>query len=99
MRLPRKGILIRLAIYIPLLSFFGWKAYQRWSATPPPSNESAFDGPRQVFKLPDGKSVEVVQITEEQARQMGLDIDAAKAPAEPAGAAEKKPPEAPAGSN
>jgi len=96
MRLPRKGILIRLAIYIPLLSYFGWKAYQRWSATPPPSSESPLEGPRQVFKLPDGKSVEVVQITEEQARQMGLDIDSAKAPAD---AAEKKPPAASPGSN
>lgn len=73
----RKGLWIRLLIYIPLLSYFGWAAYKKWSAPPP--EVPADEGRRHMFTLPDGKSVEVVEISEDQARAMGLDPDAARA--------------------
>ncbi|HEY8376576.1 MAG TPA: hypothetical protein VIK91_08810 [Nannocystis sp.] len=100
MKLPPKPILIRLCIYIPLLLFFGWRAYQKWRAEQEPPAAPVFDGPRQTFTLPDGKTIEVVEITEEQARQLGLDpAELEREPKKPAtedGAA-KASPEAGAG--
>lgn len=102
MQLPRKGILIRLFIYLPLLGFFGWQAYQRYrSEQAVESAAPELEGRKTKFTLPDGKSVEVVEISEEQARQMGLDRGgAAEAPATAAPAGDAKTPAAPpAGAN
>ena len=105
MQLPRKGILIRLFIYLPLLGFFGWQAYQRYRAEQTVEQDAKaapeLEGRKTKFTLPDGKSVEVVEISEEQARQMGLDRGgAAEAPAKAAPAGDAKTPAAPpAGAN
>ena len=78
MRMPRKAILIRLAIYVPLLSYFGWQAWQHLQAEraagAPPEMEQApgeladpFDGlPTKTIDV-DGKKVKVYEITPEQA--------------------------------
>lgn len=104
MNLPRKGILIRLFIYVPLLGFFGWQAYQRYRSEQAAETEAPqLEGRKTKFTLPDGKSVEVVEISEEQARQMGLDPGrggAAEAAAKAAPAGDPKAPAAPpAGAN
>ena len=41
MRLPRKGVLIRLAIYGPLLGYFGWQALEKWRAEQAAAEQSA----------------------------------------------------------
>jgi hypothetical protein len=101
MNLPRKGILIRLFIYVPLLGFFGWQAYQRYRAEQTVEQDAKaapeLEGRKTKFTLPDGKSVEVVEISEEQARQMGLEPGrggSAEAPAKAAPAGDPKAPAA-----
>jgi hypothetical protein len=90
MRLPRKAILIRLAIYLPLLGFFGWRAYQHWQAeraaqsAPPPApvGDPLQDLPSSTIEV-DGRPVRVYEITPAQAEEY---FGAAPAPAaEPAG--------------
>lgn len=91
MQLPRKAVLIRICIYGPILAYFGYLAWQKYSAEQAEADVPGLEGSRHTFTLPDGKSVEVVEITEEQARQMGL---------EPPGAADaKSPAPAPPGAN
>lgn len=102
MRLPRKGILIRLCIYIPLLGFFGWKAWQRYQAEQTVERAAPeIDGVKRTLTTPDGKSIEFIEITEDQARKMGYQPDTpakapdAPAPAEPAVDGKTPPPAAP----
>ncbi|MDC0718674.1 hypothetical protein [Nannocystis bainbridge] len=110
MKLPSKGVLIRLCIYVPLLAYFGYMACQKYKEEQAEQAEQnaapVLDGPKHTFTLPDGKSVEVVEISEDQARQMGLDPGArgpagkAEAPAKPPDAADaKSPPPAPTPAN
>jgi hypothetical protein len=72
MRLPRKGILIRIVVYGSLIGFFGYRCAKRQLA--PPSDETetrdpveALDLPRQTIVLPDGSEQEIYRITPEQA--------------------------------
>jgi len=75
----RLGMIVRAAIYIPLLSLFGWQAWDRFELSREASDD-AFrtqigahtleDG--RVIQLPDGQSMQV--ITPEQARELGVDI-------------------------
>lgn len=107
MQLPRKAVLIRICIYGPLLAYFGYMACQKYQAEKAEQNAAPeIDGPKHTFTLPDGKSVEVVEISEDQARQMGLDpnqrepASKAEPPAKAAGAEDpKSPPPAPPGAN
>lgn len=76
MRVPRKGILIRLFIYVPLIAFFGWQAYQTQCASEAPRLEKeavptkAFpEGTRRTHTLPDGSKIEYIELTPEQARK------------------------------
>lgn len=74
--MSRRGLIIRLLIFVPLLSYFGYGAYQKWRA------ESAIedDAPKShKMQLPDGRSIDVIELTPEQAeKQFGV-----KLPAEP----------------
>lgn len=104
MRLPRKGILIRLCIYVPLLAYFGWAAYQRYRTEQ--AEQSApvqFEGDKKVVPLGDGRTIEVYEISEDQARQMGIepqrDREAAPAPEAPANPPANPPAAAPPGAN
>ena len=91
MRLPRRGILIRLCIYIPLLAYFGWAAWQKHKSERAADEVApAFEGKRQVMPLGDGRSIEVIEISEDQARQMGIEPQRDAPPAEPV-----KPPAGP----
>ncbi|MFZ6185778.1 hypothetical protein [Nannocystis pusilla] len=105
--MPSRGVLIRICIYVPLLAFFGWQACEKYKAEQAAEKAAPeIEGRKHTFTLPDGKSVEVVEISEDQARQMGFDPSKsgppskAEAPA-PAPAAEesKSPPPAPAPAN
>lgn len=88
MRLPRKAILIRLCIYIPLLAFFGWQAYKRYQAEQEVKTAAPeIEGVKRTIAGPDGKPIEYFEITEDQAKQMGWQPEPAKPAAPPEGAA------------
>ncbi|MEZ4379955.1 MAG: hypothetical protein R3A79_01315 [Nannocystaceae bacterium] len=72
MPLPRKGILIRLVIYGSLLGYFGWQALSHFLAerAAEESAASADEVTKREYKLPDGRSVEVLELTPEQAERM-----------------------------
>lgn len=84
MRWPRKGVLIRLAIYVPLLTYFGWGAIQscraRQDAERAQAQESTEDrlAPyKREIEMPDGTKREIYELTPEQAEQiLGHDVDA-----------------------
>lgn len=91
MRMPRKAVLIRLAIYLPLLGYFGWRAFDHYRAEraserdPPQAQESVeladpFEGmPTKTIDV-DGKQVKVYEITPEQAEAyLGVEPNAADA--------------------
>jgi len=84
MQLPRKAVLIRICIYGPILAYFAYLAWQKYSAEQAGPEAPAIEGTRQTFTLPDGKSVEVIEISEDQARQMGLDPGEIEGPPRPA---------------
>lgn len=44
MRLPRKGILIRLAIYVPVIAFLAYNAFCSGPKEPPKTIEIEFGG-------------------------------------------------------
>ena len=81
MKLPRKGILIRLAIYLPLIvGLLIWRAFffEREEIIEPPSPPSS-EGRVRSIPGPDGKEFKIIEITQEEAREMGVEI-----PEEPA---------------
>ena len=86
MRWPRKGILIRLAIYIPIIGYLGWQAIEKWRSEravmehAPQSHEEELDKHKRVIQLPDGRTQEVYELSPEQAER----ILGTKMPEEPA---------------
>ena len=70
MKLPRKGILIRLGIYLPIIGFLAWQAFFA-NKTPQPTPE---ESPQKEFQ--------VIEMTKDEARAMGLEIP--EDPPEPA---------------
>ncbi len=87
MRLPRKGILIRFAIYGLLLGYFGWQAINHYLAEREAEASAAGsltedELPRRAYTLPDGRSIEVLEITPEQAERM-YGVPPSAGPAEP----------------
>jgi hypothetical protein len=75
-RLPRKGILIRLAIYLPILAFLSWRAGQKWMAEqqPEPTQqdglEMKLEPHKRTITLPDGTQQTVYEMTEAEAEQI-----------------------------
>ena len=73
MRLPRRGVLIRLFIYVPLIGFLGWRAYEARCGEPEVATEpeGGAEDPlapyRKTIVLPDGTQQEIVEMTPEQA--------------------------------
>ncbi len=73
MRLPARGVLIRLFVYVPLIAFLGWRALDRCGADEPPRLEAEpsihemLDPHRRVITLPDGTQQEIVELTPDQA--------------------------------
>lgn len=91
MKLPRKGILIRLGIYLPIIGgLIVWRAcyFEREQVTVEPTAERP--GPRRIDTMigPNGEEVPVFEITQEEAKAMGVQMPEppAKAPASPANA-------------
>ena len=91
MKLPRKGILIRLAIYVPVISFLAWNAFGKSGCgkqeEPAPAVQTT-PGKQRTMTMPDGSEVHYLELTEDEARQMGIDPDPSKGPAK----AEQKAP-------
>jgi hypothetical protein len=72
MRLPRKRVLIRVLIYVPLLGYFGWQALDRWraeqvAASPEPSVEEKLAPHKKWMTFPDGTKQEIYELTPEEA--------------------------------
>ena len=69
MRLPQRGIVIRLFIYIPLIGFLGWRAMNAGcapdtiEAEPEPNLEDQLAPHRKTITLPDGTQQEIVELT------------------------------------
>ncbi len=79
MALPRKGILIRLAIYLPLIGFFGWRYLSKYLDGR--EQETTVDEQQrkleqlppdkfQTFTLPDGTIKKVPILTPEEAEDI-----------------------------
>jgi hypothetical protein len=71
-RWPRRGVLIRLLVYGPILGYLGWHAIERWRAQR--EADAAVEQPSEPRKrtvtFPDGSQHEVLELTPEQAEQM-----------------------------
>ena len=61
MKLPRKGILIRLGIYLPIIAVLAWQAFARNKPQPPPE-----EAPAKKFQL--------LEVTREEFEAMGHEI-------------------------
>ncbi len=64
--MSRRGLIIRLLIFVPLLAYFGYGAYQKWRAEQ--AAEDAAPTSRKM-QLPDGRTIDVIELTPEQAEQ------------------------------
>jgi hypothetical protein len=74
-RLPRRGILIRLAIYLPILAFLSWRAGQKWWAEqhPEPTQdplEMKLAPHKTMITLPDGSQQAVYEMTQSEAEEI-----------------------------
>ena len=82
MKLPRKGILIRLGIYLPIIGCLAWQAFfAREKPQPQPA-----PAPKKEFQI--------IEVTPEEAKAMGVDLEFPEDPPEPtpdAGATPKVP--------
>ncbi|MEM6294382.1 MAG: hypothetical protein AAGA54_24120 [Myxococcota bacterium] len=79
MKWPRRGILIRLAIYLPIIGYLSYQAFFAGEKEPEPP--PAADQPTvRTLSGPDGKEFKVIEVTPEQAEAMGV-----KMPEKPAG--------------
>jgi len=78
MQWPRKGILIRLAIYVPLLTYFGWMACARWRSDRDaaaeaeelrraPSLGDKLAPHKKTITLPDGTQQDIYELSPEEA--------------------------------
>ena len=95
-RKPRLGIIIRMAIYVPLLGFFGWRAWERFSNEREAADEvfrehvgQWLEHPPQTIMLPNGEALPM--LTPEQAEAAGYDLPESlreRAPAAPEAPAE-----------
>lgn len=83
----QRGVVIRLAIYVPLLVFFGWRAWERFTNEREAADEvfrervSAWlEHPPQTILLPNGEALPMM--TPEQAEAQGYVLpDSLKEPA------------------
>ncbi len=82
--MSRRGLIIRLLIFVPLLGYFGYGAYQKWRAEQAVADEAPTS---RKMQLPDGRTIDVIELTPEQAeRQFGV-----KLPPEPTVSDANKP--------
>jgi hypothetical protein len=90
---PRLGIVIRVLIYGPLLGFFGWQAAQRHITERRVADDNFRAGvdqwlahPPRTIMMPNGELMPVLELTEDEAVQMGLlpEPESKQPPAQPA---------------
>jgi hypothetical protein len=67
--MSRRGLIIRLLIFVPLFAYFGYGAYQKWSAERAYDAEPGAPSNSRKMTLPDGRSIDVIELTPEQAEQ------------------------------
>lgn len=71
MRWPRRGILIRLFIYVPLIAILAWRAQggcgDEETTAADDDLEHKLAPHRRVITLPDGTQQQIVEVTPEQA--------------------------------
>ena len=86
---PRLGVVVRLAIYLPLLGFFGWQAMAKVQATGEAADERFrasvqrwVQHPPKTIVMPNGETMPVLELSEDEAVEMGL-IDKPAASATP----------------
>jgi hypothetical protein len=84
----RTGVIVRLLIYVPLLGFFGWQAVQRFQDGREVADDSFrasveqwLQHPPRTMVMPNGEVMPVLELTEEEAVQMGLIPEPKPAPA------------------
>ncbi len=84
MKLPRKGILIRLAIYLPIIgALVIWRAcYFDREEIVEPASAPAEPGRERTIAGPDGQEFKVIEITPDEAKAMGVEMP--EKPGEPA---------------
>lgn len=77
-RKPRLGVIIRVAIYVPLLGFFGWRAWERFAAERDAADQmfrervSIWLANPQTIVLPNGEALPM--LTPEQAEAQGYKL-------------------------
>jgi hypothetical protein len=76
---PRLGIIVRVLIYVPLLGFFGWQAAQRFLGERSTADdnfrasvEQWLQHPPRTIVMPNGEVMPVLELTEDEAVEMGL---------------------------
>ena len=77
--MTRRGLLIRLLIFVPLFAYFGYGAYQKWrseneyahaEAEAAAAREVELRGATRSVTLHDGRSIDIVELTPEQAERL-----------------------------
>jgi hypothetical protein len=76
--MSRKGLIIRLLIFVPLFGYFGYGAYQKWRAGGAEGAEAEARAAREAelgaatrkVQLGDGRTIDIVELTPEQAERL-----------------------------
>jgi len=77
---PRRlGLWIRIAIYVPLLGFFGWQAVAKFQREGEAADdrfraavEQWVEHPPKTIMMPNGEAMPVLELSEDEAVEMGL---------------------------
>jgi len=77
--MTRRALLIRVLIFVPLFGYFGYGAYLKWrneqaqsqvEADEASAREAELKGATHSVKLHDGRSIDIVELTPEQAERL-----------------------------
>ena len=77
--MTRRGLSIRLLIFVPLFAYFGYGAYQKWrsedayaqrDAQEAAAREIELKGATRSVTLHDGRSIDIIELTPEQAERL-----------------------------
>ena len=77
MNWPRKAVVIRLLIYVPVIGYLGYQGIETWkaknenteSAKAPAGLDAIPDSHKRVIEMPDGTKQEIIELTEEEAKK------------------------------
>ena len=105
--MTRRALLIRVMIFGPLFAYFGYGAYQKWKSERADAQEqAAAASAREVelkaatksVRLNDGRSIDIVELTPEQAERLhGIKVPTGAEVKPSAGAADARPDAPPEG--